>query len=65
MSEREKNSPIYISHIILNGIACKYGGWKTADQLLSLNGISLENEYHEKAVDLLEQTQRNGKLVVR
>ena len=65
MGGREQNSPIYISRIIPNGVACKHGGLKKGDQLLSVNGISVENEYHEKAVDLLKQAQGSVKLVVR
>jgi hypothetical protein len=34
---------------------------KEGDQLLSVNGVSIENEYHEKAVD----SQGSVKLVVR
>ena len=65
MGGREQNSPIYISHIIPNGVAWKHGGLKKGDQLLSVNGVSVENEYHEKAVELLKQAQNHVKLVVR
>jgi protein lin-7 len=65
MGGREQNSPIYISRIIPNGVAWKHGGLKKGDQLLSVNGISVENEYHEKAVELLKQAQGSVKLVVR
>jgi len=37
---------------------------KEGDQLLSVNGVYVENEYHEKAVDLLKQAQGSVKLVV-
>lgn len=65
MGGREQNSPIYISRIIPNGVAWKHGGLKKGDQLLSVNGVSVENEYHERAVELLKQAQGNVKLVVR
>ncbi|UJR38314.1 hypothetical protein I4U23_030984 [Adineta vaga] len=65
MGGREQNSPIYISRIIPNGVAWKHGGLKKGDQLLSVNGVSVENEYHEKAVELLKQAQGSVKLVVR
>lgn len=65
MGGREQNCPIYISRIIPNGIAWKHGGLKKGDQLLSVNGVSVENEYHEKAVELLKQAQDSVKLVVR
>ncbi|CAF0814450.1 unnamed protein product [Didymodactylos carnosus] len=65
MGGREQNSPIYISRVIPNGVAFKHGGLKKGDQLLSVNGVSVENEYHEKAVELLKQAQGMVKLVVR
>ncbi|CAF4751501.1 unnamed protein product, partial [Rotaria socialis] len=65
MGGREQNSPIYISRIIPNGVAWKHGGLKKGDQLLSVDGVSVENEYHEKAVELLKQAQISVKLVVR
>lgn len=65
MGGREQNSPIYISRIIPNGVAWRQGGLKKGDQLLSVNGVSVENEYHEKAVELLKHAQGNVKLVVR
>ncbi|CAF1034634.1 unnamed protein product [Adineta steineri] len=65
MGGREQNSPVYISRIIPNSVAWKQGGLKKGDQLLSVNGISVENEYHEKAVELLKQAHGSVKLVVR
>ncbi|CAF1537979.1 unnamed protein product, partial [Adineta ricciae] len=65
MGGREQNSPVYISRIIPNSVAWKHGGLKKGDQLLSVNGVSVENEYHEKAVELLKQAQGSVKLVVR
>uniref|UniRef100_A0AAZ3SLH7 Lin-7 homolog C (C. elegans) n=1 Tax=Oncorhynchus tshawytscha TaxID=74940 RepID=A0AAZ3SLH7_ONCTS len=54
MGGKEQNSPIYISRIIPRG-----------DQLLSVNGVSVEGEHHEKAVELLKAAQGTVKLVVR
>uniref|UniRef100_A0A672FSG4 Lin-7 homolog C (C. elegans) n=1 Tax=Salarias fasciatus TaxID=181472 RepID=A0A672FSG4_SALFA len=54
MGGKEQNSPIYISRIIPGG-----------DQLLSVNGVSVEGEHHEKAVELLKAAQGTVKLVVR
>jgi len=65
MGGREQNSPIYISRIIPNGIADRDGGLKRGDQLLAVNGVSVEGENHEKAVDLLKAAQGTVKLVVR
>lgn len=65
MGGREQNSPIYISRIIPGGVADRHGGLKRGDQLLSVNGVSVEGENHEKAVELLKQAQGSVKLVVR
>ncbi|XP_076328752.1 L27 and PDZ_signaling domain-containing protein veli isoform X1 [Tachypleus tridentatus] len=65
MGGREQNSPIYISRIIPGGIADRHGGLKRGDQLLSINGVSVEGENHEKAVQLLKAAQGSVKLVVR
>ncbi|MGH0141647.1 UNVERIFIED_CONTAM: hypothetical protein FKN15_010460 [Acipenser sinensis] len=65
MGGKEQNSPIYISRIIPGGIADRHGGLKRGDQLLSVNGMSVEGEHHEKAVELLKEAQETVKLVVR
>ncbi|XP_070555661.1 protein lin-7 homolog C [Ptychodera flava] len=65
MGGKEQNSPIYISRIIPGGVADRHGGLKRGDQLLSVNGVSVEGEHHEKAVDLLKAAQGTVKLVVR
>ncbi|XP_030845589.1 protein lin-7 homolog C-like [Strongylocentrotus purpuratus] len=65
MGGREQNSPIYISRIIPGGVAHRHGGLKRGDQLLSVNGVSVEGEQHEKAVELLKSASERVKLVVR
>lgn len=65
MGGREQNSPIYISRIIPDGVAAKEGGLKRGDQLLSVNGESVEGENHEKAVELLKNAVGTVRLVVR
>ncbi|CAL1535317.1 unnamed protein product [Lymnaea stagnalis] len=65
MGGKEQNSPIYISRIIPGGVADRHGGLKRGDQLLSVNGVSVEGEYHEKAVELLKIAHGTVKLVVR
>jgi len=65
MGGKEQNSPIYISRIIPQGVADRHGGLKRGDQLLSVNGVSVEGEPHEKAVDLLKAASGMVKLVVR
>uniref|UniRef100_A0A6I8N1Z7 Protein lin-7 homolog B n=1 Tax=Ornithorhynchus anatinus TaxID=9258 RepID=A0A6I8N1Z7_ORNAN len=65
MGGKEQNSPIYISRVIPSGVADRHGGLKRGDQLLSVNGVSVEGEQHEKAVELLKAAQGTVKLVVR
>lgn len=65
MGGREQNSPIYISRIIPGGTADRNGGLKRGDQLLSVNGVSVEGENHEKAVDLLKAAEGSVRLVVK
>ncbi|OXA52426.1 protein lin-7 homolog C [Folsomia candida] len=65
MGGKEQNSPIYISRIIPGGVADRHGGLKRGDQLLSVNGVSVDGENHEKAVELLKAAQGSVKLVVR
>ncbi|KAJ0001083.1 hypothetical protein NQD34_006103 [Periophthalmus magnuspinnatus] len=65
MGGKEQNSPIYISRVIPGGVADRQGGLKRGDQLLSVNGVSVEGEHHEKAVELLKAAQGTVKLVVR
>ncbi|XP_012979597.1 protein lin-7 homolog B isoform X2 [Mesocricetus auratus] len=65
MGGKEQNSPIYISRVIPGGVADRHGGLKRGDQLLSVNGVSVECEQHEKAVELLKAAQGSVKLVVR
>uniref|UniRef100_A0A452TAX4 Lin-7 homolog A, crumbs cell polarity complex component n=1 Tax=Ursus maritimus TaxID=29073 RepID=A0A452TAX4_URSMA len=65
MGGKEQNSPIYISRIIPGGVAERHGGLKRGDQLLAVNGVSVEGEHHEKAVELLKAAKDSVKLVVR
>merc|ERR1711874_342714 len=62
MGGKEQNSPIYISRIIPGGVADRVGGLKRGDQLLSVNGVSVEGEPHEKAVELLKAAHNRDKL---
>uniref|UniRef100_A0A914QJI9 PDZ domain-containing protein n=3 Tax=Panagrolaimus TaxID=55784 RepID=A0A914QJI9_9BILA len=65
MGGKEQNSPIYISRIIPGGVADRQGGLKRGDQLISVNGVNVERECHEKAVSLLKSAKGTVKLVVR
>ncbi|KAK0393424.1 hypothetical protein QR680_000206 [Steinernema hermaphroditum] len=65
MGGREQNSPIYISRIIPGGVADREASLKRGDQLLAVNGVNVERESHEKAVELLKSAQGRVKLVAR
>jgi C-terminal processing protease CtpA/Prc len=65
MGGKEQHSPIYISRIIPGGVADQHGGLRRGDQLLSVNGVCVENEYHERAVELLKAAIGSVKLIVR
>lgn len=65
MGGKEQNSPIYISRIIPGGVADRHGGLRRGDQLIAVNGVNVESECHEKAVDLLKSAQGTVRLVVR
>ena len=52
-------------YAIKGGVADRVGGLKRGDQLLSVNGVSVEGEHHEKAVELLKAAVGSVKLVVR
>ncbi|VDK22643.1 unnamed protein product, partial [Anisakis simplex] len=65
MGGKEQNSPIYISRIIPGGVADRNGQLKRGDQLIAVNGVNVECECHEKAVELLKSARGSVKLVVR
>ncbi|CAJ0607322.1 unnamed protein product [Cylicocyclus nassatus] len=65
MGGKEQNSPIYISRIIPGGVADRHGGLRRGDQLIAVNGVNVESECHERAVDLLKSAQGTVRLVVR
>ena len=65
MVGKEEKLPICISHIKPGGVADRVGGLKIGDQLISVNGVSVEGEHHEKAVELLKAAIGSVKLVVR
>lgn len=50
---------------IFQGLAERHGGLRRGDQLLAVNGTSVEGENHERAVELLKQAQGTVTLVVR
>lgn len=54
-----------ISICCLSGLAERQGGLRRGDQLLAVNGVSVEGENHERAVELLKQAQGTVTLVVR
>lgn len=61
----EQGSPIFISRIIAGSVAERLGNLKRGDQVLSVNGISVEGESHERAVELLKAAKDKVVMVVR
>lgn len=59
---REQSSPIYISRLIPGGAAARDGQLRPGDQLLAVNGVNVQGENHEKAVELLKAAV--GKVVL-
>lgn len=55
MGGKEQGTCILVSRIIPGGIADKQGHLRRGDQLLSINGVSLNDQTHAKAVQLLKQ----------
>lgn len=68
-SERERDRCLPISNALalfcVAGLAERQGGLRRGDQLLAVNGVSVEGENHERAVELLKQAQGTVTLVVR
>ena len=60
----EEKLPICISHIKPGGVADRVGGLKIGDQLISVNGVSVEGQRRELANELLKMNS-SVKLVVR
>lgn len=65
MGGKEQSCPIYVSKVIPGGVADRGGQLQRGDQLMSVNGVSVEGESHEKAVQLLKAAQDRVTLVVR
>lgn len=58
-------SAVFISRITQGGVADKHGGLRRGDQLISINGINVENEDHIRAVELLKAAKGVVSLVVK
>merc|ERR1711899_646950 len=49
--------PIYVKTVFETGAAAEHGGLKRGDQILSVNGISLEGLTHQEAVNILKSCE--------
>lgn len=58
-------SGVFISRIAPGGVADKHGGLRRGDQLITINGISVVNEDHRKAVELLKAAKGGVSIVVK
>ena len=51
--------PVYVKTVFETGAAADHGGLKRGDQILSVNGVSLEGMTHQEAVNVLKSCQGN------
>jgi len=58
-------SAVFISQITPGGVADQHGGLRRGDQLISIDGINVENVDHIKAVELLKAAKGQVTLVVK
>lgn len=58
-------SAVFISQITPGGVADKHGGLRRGDQLISINGMNVENADHIKAVELLKAAKGRVTLVLK
>ena len=58
-------SAVFISQIMPGGVADKHGGLRRGDQLISINGINVENADHNRAVEFLKAAKGRVTLVVK
>lgn len=49
--------PIYVKTVFETGAAAEHGGLKRGDQILSVNGISLDGLSHQEAVNILKSCE--------
>lgn len=56
--------PIYVKSVFAQGAASVEGNLKRGDQILSVNGQSLEGCTHEEAVNILKNAKGNVTLMV-
>lgn len=60
-----EGSPVFISQITPGGIADKHGGLRKGDQLVSINGVNVEQADHKVAVELIKEAKHSVVLVVK
>lgn len=56
-------SAVFVSQILPGGVADKHGGLRRGDQLISINGIDVED--HMRAVEMLKTAKGRVSLVVK
>lgn len=64
MGGNDINVPIYISKILPGGVTEKTGGLRRGDQLLAVDGQSVQGKSHENVVKLLRDAEGSVRLIV-
>ncbi|XP_065192046.1 protein lin-7 homolog C-like [Sycon ciliatum] len=65
MGGNDPETPIYVSRIIADGVADRNGGLRRGDELLAVNGVSVEKMKHEEVVGQLKQSENSVKMIVK
>lgn len=65
MGGNDPETPIYVSRIIPDGVADRNGGLRRGDEMLAVNGVSVEKMRHEDVVVLLKRSEGSVKMVVK
>ena len=56
--------PIFVKTVFEKGAAAEHGGLKRGDQILAVNGRSLEGLTHQEAVDILKNCEGTVELQI-
>lgn len=58
------NSPVYVRNIAASGLAAEDGRLQSGDEILKINGISLNNMAQDDIVKIIKKTKGNVTLTI-